>query len=45
MPTAASRTPPARNVLVDRMVDYSAGHAGEMLPELTLCGLGAGLMA
>jgi len=27
------------------MVDYSAGHAGEMLPELTLCGLGAGLMA
>jgi hypothetical protein len=30
---------------VNALVDYSAGHAAEMLPELTVCGLCAGLMA
>jgi hypothetical protein len=45
MPTAASLTPSARQIPVNALVDYSAGHAAEMLPELTVCGLCAGLMA
>jgi len=45
MSTAASIAPIPRQILVNALVDRSAGHAAEMLPKLTVCGLCAFMVA
>jgi hypothetical protein len=45
MPTAARRTPAARDVLVNCLVGCAASDAPDILPKLAVRGLGALLMA